>query len=90
MPGPGAKTRVEMAIGAVVCLFFITACSSPPQIDKSVVARVGEVDITFADLQRFKNSVPALLLSEKEGVEALDEYLQTMVDMELLLLEHHI
>lgn len=78
-----------MVIRAVVCwsLFFIVACSSPPQVDKNVVARVGEVAITFEDLQRFKGDVPALLLSEQEGVEALDEYLQTMVDMELMLLE---
>lgn len=78
-----------MAIRAFVCcsLFFIVACSSPPQQDKSVVAQVGEVSITFEDLQRFKDGMPALLLSEQEGVEALEEYLQTMVDMELLLLE---
>jgi len=79
-----------MAIRAIVFLLpilFIAACSSPPQIDENVVARVGEVDITIEDLQRFKGDVPALLLSEKEDTEALVEYLQTMVDMELMLLE---
>ena len=76
-----------MAIRAVVCLFLIAACSSPPQVDESTVAQVAEVDITFADLQRFKDGMPALLLSEKESVEALNEYLQTMIDMELMLLE---
>ena len=76
-----------MAIRAVVSLFLIAACSSPPQVDESTVAQVAEVDITFADLQRFKDGMPALLLSEKESVEALNEYLQTMIDMELMLLE---
>lgn len=73
-------------IRAVGCLSLIAACSSPP-VDKSVVGRVGEVDITFEDVLRFKGTMPALLLSEKEGVDALNEYLQAMIDMELLLLE---
>ena len=77
-----------MAARAIGCLslVIIAACSSP-QDDTSVVARVGEVAITFEDLQRFKSDMPPLLLSEREGVAAFDEYLQAMVDMELLLLE---
>ena len=77
------QAKVIRAIG---CLSLFAACSSPP-VDKSVVARVGEVDITFEDVLRFKGTMPAVLLSEKEGVDALDEYLQAMIDMELLLLE---
>ena len=79
------QTRAKV-IRAIGCLSLIAACSSPP-VDKSVVGRVGEVDITFEDVLRFKGTMPALLLSEKEGVDALDEYLQAMIDMELLLLE---
>ena len=77
-----------MAARAISCLslIIIAACSSP-QDDTSVVARVGEVAITFEDLQRFKSDMPPLLLSEREGVAAFDEYLQAMVDMELMLLE---
>ena len=88
MPGPHAKTRAKMAARAIGCLslVLIAACSSP-QGDKSVVARVGEVAITFEDLQRFKSDMPPLLLSEREGIAAFDEYLQAMVDMELMLLE---
>ena len=87
-PGLGVQTRVEMAARAIGCLslVIITACSSP-QDDTSIVARVGEVAITFEDLQRFKSDMPPLLLSEREGVAAFDEYLQAMIDMELLLLE---
>ena len=78
-----------MTIRTVFCcsLFLTIACSSPPQEDTDAVARVGETNISFKDLQHFKDGVPALLLSEKEGVEAFEEYLQTMVDMELMLLE---
>ena len=77
-----------MAVRAIGCLslVIIAACSSP-QDDTSIVARVGEVAITFEDLQRFKSDMPPLLLSEREGVAAFDEYLQAMIDMELLLLE---
>ena len=84
-PGLGVQTRAKI-IRAIGCLALIAACSFPP-VDKSIVARVGEVDITFEGVLRFKGTMPALLLSEKEGVDALDEYLQSMIDMELLLLE---
>lgn len=73
------------AIRAIWLLALLAACSTP--VDQSVVARVGQVDITFEDVLRFKGTMPALLLSEKEGLDALDEYLQAMIDMELLLLE---
>lgn len=84
-PGLGVQIRAK-AIGAIGLFALIAACSSPP-VDPSVVARVGSSDITFADVLRFKDTMPALLLSEKEGVAALDEYLQAMIDLELLLLE---
>ncbi len=78
-----------MAIRTVVCgaLSAFLACSAPPEVDQNVVARVGDVEISFDDLQGFKAGLPALLLSEKQGVGALEEYLQSMVDMELMLLE---
>ena len=72
-------------LGRLYLLALVAACSAP--VDQSVVARVGEVDITFEDVLRFKGTMPALLLSEKEGVDALDEYLQAMIDLELLLVE---
>ena len=58
-PGLGVQTRVEMAARAIGCLslVIIAACSSP-QDDTSIVARVGEVAITFEDLQRFKSDMP--------------------------------
>ncbi|MDE2706430.1 MAG: hypothetical protein OXI35_15270, partial [Gemmatimonadota bacterium] len=77
-----------MTARAIGCLslVIIAACSSP-QSDKNVVARVGEVSITFENLQHFKSDMPPLLLSEREGVAAFEEYLQAMIDMELMLLE---
>lgn len=84
-PGLGVQTKARV-IRAIGCLLLLVACSTPP-VDQSVVARVGEKSITFADVLRFKDTMPALLLSEKEGVDALDEYLQAMIDLELLLLE---
>ena len=78
-----------MAIRKLVCWAFLAflACSTPRKVDQNVVARVADVEIRFDDLQGFTAGLPALLLSEKEGVGAFDEYLQSMVDMELMLLE---
>ena len=51
------------------------------------VAKVGNQEISAEDLLRFKAETPALLRSEKAGVEELEEYLGSMVDMEFLILE---
>ena len=52
------------------------------------MAKIDSLEITAADLLRFKADMPVLLRSDKEGVEELDdEYLQNLIDLELLYLE---
>ncbi len=57
------------------------------EVAENVVARVGDVEITVEQLLQFRADTPALLRSEKEGVEELKDYLQTLIDIELMLLE---
>ena len=78
---------VPKSLFAALTFLFLLASGCGPGVDKEVVARVDSVEIRFADLLRFKADMPALLLSEEEGVSELEDYLQSMIDMELLVLE---
>jgi hypothetical protein len=57
--------------------------------DEPVIARVGDTEITAADFKRFVDNLPPELRSAKQGREANLDYLDSMVDQELLLLEAH-
>ena len=52
-----------------------------------VVARIGDAEIAVADFKRFVGNLPPELRSEKQGREADLDYLNSMVDQELLLME---
>ena len=65
-------------------IIIVAGCgSNEPNPD--VVAQVESVEITIDDLLRFRADTPAVLRSEKEGVGELREYLDSMIDMELML-----
>ena len=66
---------------------LFSACSPDPEPGVDVVAQVADQVITAQALQQFQMDVPALLRSEKKGVEGLRDYLDSMIDMELMLLE---
>ena len=71
---------------ALVAFFlWLFGCGTPA--DDNVVARVDTVEITVEDLLRFNMDMPALLRSEEQGVQMWREHLDSMVDMELMLLE---
>lgn len=78
---------VVLKLFAVLTVLFLTGNGCGPGVDDDVVARIDSVEIRFADLLQFKEDMPALMLSEEEGVAALKDYLQSMLDMELLVLE---
>ena len=67
--------------------FFLWLSGCGDTADNNVVARVDTAEITVEDLLRFNGDMPALLRSEEEGVQVWREYLDSMVDMELMLLE---
>ena len=69
---------------ALLLLFFGASCE---QAAPNVAARVGSVAIPIDDLRAFAAGTPAILRSEEEGAAAARDYLQTLIDMELMLLE---
>lgn len=74
-----------LAICLIAALATLGGCGSP--VSDDAVARVGDREITADELLQFWADTPVLLRSEAEGVEALNDYLQTLIDMELMLLE---
>ena len=64
-------------------------CGSPGDVADNVAARVGDKEITREDLTLFAAETPALLRSEAAGIDAAKDYLQTLIDMELMLVEAH-
>ena len=48
---------------------------------------MGDKEITRGDLTLFAAETPALLRSEAAGIDAAKDYLQTLIDMELMLVE---
>ena len=67
------------------CVLLLAACSSEPGPD--VLARVGSVDIGTADLQKFAAGLPEWTRSQSAGEAQVRDYLQSLVDRELLLAE---
>ena len=71
---------------ALVAFFlWLFGCGDPA--DDNVIARVDTVEITVEDLLQFNADIPALLRSEEQGVQMWRDHLDSMVDMELMLLE---
>ena len=55
--------------------------------DAQVVARVGDKTITAEHLRRFGDGLPEGLQSSTAGLDKARDHLQTLVDMELMLME---
>ena len=62
-------------------------CGGPSHVADHLAARVGDREITREDLTLFAAKTPALLRSEATGMDAAKDYLQTLIDMELMLVE---
>ena len=65
-------------------------CSSSSAVaarDDPVLAKVGDTEITASQLDVFVGRVSLDLLSDEEGVEADRDYLESMIDQELLVQE---
>ena len=75
-------TRTRFLAPAVLAAVL---CGCGP--DELVLARVGDADITEAGLATFVDRLPDHLVSDREGVEADRDHLQSIIDQELLLLE---
>ncbi len=71
--------------GSLALLLICTGCG--PQDENPTVAEVGERTITVQDVRDFLAKLPEHTKDEEAGKEPLRYHLQTMIDMELLLME---
>ena len=72
-------------VGVVLASLWWSGCA--PKVDSDVVARVGDEAIMLADLRQFRKESTANYRDPEEGREAWRFYLQTMIDMKLMLME---
>lgn len=66
-------------------LLLLAACSTDP--GPNVLARVGDADIDIMTLQRFVAGLPAWTRGDNTGEAQVRDYLQSLIDRELLLAE---
>ena len=71
--------------GSLVLLLICTGCG--PRDENPTVAEVGDRTITVRDVRDFLAKLPEHAKDEEAGKEPLRVHLQTMIDMELLLME---
>ena len=70
---------------STLAAFALIQCGGPSDVADNVAARIGDKEITREDLTLFAAETPALLRSEATGMDAAKDYLQTLIDMELML-----
>ena len=73
------------ALGSLALLLICTGCG--PQDENPTVAAVGDQTITVQDVRDFLAKLPEHAKGEEAGKEQSRDHLQTMVDIELLLME---
>ena len=73
------------ALGSLALLLICTGCG--PQDENPTVAQVGDQTITVQDVRDFLAKLPEHAKGEEAGKEPLRDHLQTVIDMELLLME---
>ena len=78
-----ASSALQDLFVAPAILLLLAGCGP----DDPVLATVGDTEITATELQLFIDPLPEYLRSDKEGVEADREHLNSMIDRELLLIE---
>ena len=78
----------SISCGALGCLALLLICTGcGPQDENPTVAEVRDQTITVQDVRDFLAKLPEHAKGEGAGKEPLRVHLQTMIDMELLLME---
>lgn len=72
-------------VGVALASLWWSGCE--PKVNSDVVAKVGDEAIMLADLRQFREESTANYRDPEQGLEAWHFYLQTMIDMKLMLLE---
>ena len=80
-----ASTTPSSVLFFIGLLCALATCGRDPRED--VVAVVGERQITAGDLRKFALNLLPGLRSNEEGQKAREDYLQTLIDRQVLLLE---
>lgn len=75
----------RVVVGVALASLWWSGCE--PKVDGDVVARVGDEAIKLADLRQFRAESTANYRDPEEGLKAWRFYLQTMIDMKLMLME---
>lgn len=78
------RIRSQGLLGGLLCA-SLAACGGIDE--QTVLATVGEVEISAADLLHFESRLSGDRLSEKPGAAGYLDYLQTLIDKELMLQE---
>ncbi len=76
-----------MTRSAIHWLWLLGFWACAPPTENLVVTRVGEVEIDVPQLLEFEERLHPDLRSKKTGADAYFDYLQTMIDKELMVLE---
>ena len=82
----GGRCALAVFLGLVAAWGLLVACASEPD---EVVAKVGDREIEAETLRQFLLNLPPGLRTDKEGQAAREDYLQTLIDQEILLAEAH-
>ena len=72
-------------VGVVLASLWWSGCG--PQVDGDVVAKIGDEEIELVDLRQFREESTANYRDPEEGLQAWRFYLQTMIDMKLMLID---
>jgi parvulin-like peptidyl-prolyl isomerase len=75
----------RFAFGIVLLSLSWSGCE--PSTDVDLVAKIGAEEITLDQLRQFREESTAQYREPEEGLQAWRFYLQTMIDMKLLLVE---
>ena len=84
IPAERKTRRRQGLLGGLLCA-SLAACGGIDE--RTVLATVGEVEISASDLLDFENRLSGDRLSEKPGAAGYLDYLQTLIDKELMLQE---
>jgi len=87
-PNEPIKTTISLVcVQTIVLLWILSWAGCGRKIEDRAVARVGDRRITVGELWQFQDSLEDQLKSDTVGVDAQRDYLQSMIDRELMLRE---
>ena len=81
------KQRTALRAGNLLLGFLLVLGACGKQKEEEIVAVVGQKAIHAEELRRFVLNLLPGLYTHKQGQEAREDYLQSLIDQELLLLE---